>query len=137
MSDESANTAARLIRRHLDRECSDAEAAELNRLVVVNREAAEALVAAARFDATLTAIFRSEERAQTAVASLAAPLAKHLQETGRWSRFRRRPAAILAVAAAVILLATFPLWRRTDDHVAAPVNASETGRVLSGTVLVD
>ncbi len=106
-------TPGELIQRHLDDVSSDAERADLDRLLAGHPEVAEAFAEAAREDGALAALFQ-EERA--AAAEMARPRRSMAMRLGRFARTGSAAWVFWGTAAAcgAALLAAAILSRRPD-----------------------
>mgnify|MGYP000642788976 CR=1 FL=1 len=126
-----ANRHRELIARYLDGAASEAEAAELSRLVEADPRAAEALAGAGRLDAWLEQLFRqttSNGKARAVVERIEADLLPPAQGAGAalWARWLTSWAAL--AAAAVLAIGVLALWLWPRGAIC---------RVLSGRVLAD
>lgn len=120
-----------LIARYLDGAASEAEAAELSRLVEADPLAAQALAEAGRLDAWLERHFRqtmSNGRARAVVERIEADLLPPARGAGLapWARWLTSWAVLAAAAVLAIGVLALWLWPRGADC-----------RVLSGRVLAD
>lgn len=125
-----------LVRKYLDRRATDAECADLERLLVESPLAAEAFAQASRMDACLRALLRGErDIAQTRA------LFEGVERQRSWRRWAAVP-AWLGVAAAVLILVVGAVLHGlskpapSTGQTPAPV-ASGPNEVLTGQVLVD
>lgn len=125
-----------LVRKYLDRRATDAECADLERLLVESPLAAESFAQASRMDACLRALLRGErDIVQTRA------LFEGVERQRSWRRWAAVP-AWLGVAAAVMILVVgavlHGLSKPAPSTGPAPAPlAAGPNEVLSGQVLVD
>lgn len=133
---ENPQRTAELIRRYLDGECTDQESAELSQQLRENPQAAESFADAARMDALLTTLLRTERQSSEVLSRLAlerpdgedAVVAEVPKPTmRRWRRFHWLAIAVVAVSLLVAIL--YLPWQNDPG--------GQSCEVLSGNVLVE
>ena len=133
---ENPQPTAELIRRYLDRDCTDQEAAQLGQILAENPQAAESFADASRMDTLLTTLLRTERQSHEVLSRLAlerpdgeevAVAEVPKPSLRRWRRFHWVAAALVAVAL-LVAIAHLP-WQNDAG--------GQSCEVLSGNVLVE